>query len=197
MLKGDVPMEISKPTERACMDALNSLMQRKMLSRITVQDILQESGISKATFYRHYKDKDDLFKKMIRRDVNYIFTDDCNLDLWSVRVVQFVETLRQEQKLFYRLARSDPNAFLTFYTNVLYELFLKRLYRIHNRQFEVNPTLHRRFLFMCAGAAAVLQDWIMDACAESPESIAQEVAELIFENAHNSPLQNSSLSEKN
>jgi AcrR family transcriptional regulator len=54
-------MRSSKPTERVCMDALHHLMQRKMLSHITVQDILDDAGISKATFYRHYKDKDDLF----------------------------------------------------------------------------------------------------------------------------------------
>lgn len=183
-------MEVSKPTERVCMDTLHRLMRQKMLSKITVQDILDGAGISKATFYRHYKDKEDLFGKMIRRDVNYIFTDDCNLDQWSVRVVQFIETLRQEHSILYRLARNDSNAFQIFYTNVMYELFMKRLYRIHSKQYEVTTVIRRRFLFMCAGAAAVLQDWIMDGCAESAESIAAEIATLFTANARNTPLEN-------
>ncbi len=179
------------PTERVCMDALHLLMQRKMLNQITVQDILDNAGISKATFYRHYKDKDDLFGQMVRRDVNFIFSDDCNLDQWSIRVAQFAKALQQEQITLHRFARSNPDMFETFYTNIMYELFLKRLYRIHTRQFEVTPPLRRRFLFMCAGSAAILKDWIVNGCVESAERIAEELAALIMENSHNSPLQNS------
>lgn len=97
-------MRSSKPTERVCMDALHHLMQRKMLSHITVQDILDDAGISKATFYRHYKDKDDLFGKMVRRDVNFIFSDDCDLDQWGIRVAQFAKALQQEQGMLQRFA---------------------------------------------------------------------------------------------
>lgn len=182
-------MRNSKPTERACMDTLHQLMQRKMLSQITIQDILDGAGISKATFYRHYNDKDDLFGQMVRRDVNFIFSDDCDLNYWSIRVAQFAKALQQEQVMLHRFARNEPDVFETFYTNIMYELFLKRLYRIHGRQFDVTPPLRRRFLFMCAGAAAVLKDWIVNGCVESAESIAQELAALIIENARNTPLQ--------
>jgi AcrR family transcriptional regulator len=183
-------MRSSKPTERVCMDALHHLMQRKMLSHITIQDILDDAGISKATFYRHYKDKDDLFGKMVRRDVNFIFSDDCDLDQWGIRVAQFAKALQQEQGMLQRFARNDPDGFEIFYTNIMYELFLKRLYRIHTRQFEVTPPLRRRFLFMCAGSASVLKDWIVSGCVESAESIAEELGALITENSHNTPLQN-------
>ena len=184
-------MRSSKPTERVCMDALHHLMQRKMLTQITIQDILDDAGISKATFYRHYQDKDDLFGQMVRRDVNFIFSDDCDLSQWSIRVAQFAKALQQEQIMLHRFARNEPDVFETFYTNIMYELFLKRLYRIHGRQFEVTPSMRRRFLFMCAGSAAILKDWIVSGCIESAESVARELAELIVENARNSPLQNS------
>lgn len=187
-------MKNCKPTEKACMDAIHRLMQVKMLRRISVQEILDAAAISKATFYRHYKDKDDLFKKMICRDVNVIFTDNCNLNFWDVRILQFTESLRNEQKILQKLIRSEPYGFQTFYANILYELFLKRLHRLHNGKFVMTPDLHRHFLFMCSGVAAILQDWIMDSCFESTERIASEIVALLTQSSSNTPLSCSTLS---
>lgn len=183
-------MATIKPTERVCIDVLHRWMQTKPLSRISVQEVIEEAGISKATFYRHFTGKEDLFAKMISRDVSSIFTDDCNLDQWVFRVIRLMESFRQERKMLNRLSSSDPAAFQTFYANVLYELFLKRLYRIHDKQFIVSPPLRRRLLYMCAGGARLLQDWLAGGCAEGDEIIAHEIASLFTENALKSPLQN-------
>ena len=42
-------------------DALVALMQEKQFEDITVQDVLDRAGVSRSTFYQHFKDKDDLF----------------------------------------------------------------------------------------------------------------------------------------
>jgi AcrR family transcriptional regulator len=42
-------------------DALIQLMQEKPFDSITVQQVLDRAGVSRATFYTHYRDKDDLF----------------------------------------------------------------------------------------------------------------------------------------
>lgn len=42
-------------------DALVALMHEKNFDEITVQDVLDRAGIGRATFYGHYRDKDDLF----------------------------------------------------------------------------------------------------------------------------------------
>src|ERR1700760_4742114 len=36
-------------------------MQEKPFDGITVQEVLDRAGVSRSTFYAHYKDKDDLF----------------------------------------------------------------------------------------------------------------------------------------
>ena len=43
-------------------DALLNLCERKSLSKITIADIQQESGVSRQTFYNHFKDKPDLIQ---------------------------------------------------------------------------------------------------------------------------------------
>jgi AcrR family transcriptional regulator len=42
-------------------DALVELLVQKPFDDITVQDILDRAGVSRSTFYTHYRDKNDLF----------------------------------------------------------------------------------------------------------------------------------------
>ena len=42
-------------------DALIALMQEKPFDAITVQEVLDRAGVSRSTFYVHYRDKNDLF----------------------------------------------------------------------------------------------------------------------------------------
>ena len=42
-------------------DALVALMQEKRFEDITVQQVLDRSGVGRSTFYAHYRDKEDLF----------------------------------------------------------------------------------------------------------------------------------------
>lgn len=42
-------------------DALISLMQEKPFADITVQEVLDRAGVSRSTFYHHFRDKVDLF----------------------------------------------------------------------------------------------------------------------------------------
>jgi AcrR family transcriptional regulator len=42
-------------------DALLQLMEEQSFDSITVQQVLDRAGVSRSTFYAHYRDKDDLF----------------------------------------------------------------------------------------------------------------------------------------
>jgi AcrR family transcriptional regulator len=42
-------------------DAMIALMQEQPFDTITVQQVLDRAGVSRSTFYSHYRDKDDLF----------------------------------------------------------------------------------------------------------------------------------------
>lgn len=48
-------------TRNALGDALIQLMQERPFDAITVQQVLDRANVSRATFYAHFRDKDDLF----------------------------------------------------------------------------------------------------------------------------------------
>ena len=52
-------------TDKAIMQAMTSLLKKKPFEKITVQDILDETPVTRATFYAHYHDKYDVVEKML------------------------------------------------------------------------------------------------------------------------------------
>jgi AcrR family transcriptional regulator len=54
-------------TRTAVADALVVLIRRKPYERITVEDILAEANVGRATFYAHYTSKDDLLRRSFDR----------------------------------------------------------------------------------------------------------------------------------
>jgi AcrR family transcriptional regulator len=61
-------------TRNALGDALIQLMQAQPFESITVQQVLEHAGVSRSTFYAHYRDKDDLFLSDVEEFLELIGT---------------------------------------------------------------------------------------------------------------------------
>ena len=51
--------------QQAIIETAETLFQRFGFKRVTVNEICQESGVSKMTFYKYYKNKTDLIKFLL------------------------------------------------------------------------------------------------------------------------------------
>ncbi|MDB6046464.1 MAG: transcriptional regulator, TetR family [Gammaproteobacteria bacterium] len=54
-------------TRELLLDALFALMIKRGYERLTIQDLLDRSGVGRATFYAHFKSKDDLLASSVAR----------------------------------------------------------------------------------------------------------------------------------
>jgi AcrR family transcriptional regulator len=52
-------------TRSALREALNALIQEKEYDAITVEEIAQRADVGRATFYKHFKDKEDLLLEQV------------------------------------------------------------------------------------------------------------------------------------
>lgn len=52
-------------TDKAILQTMVSLLKKKSFEKITVQDILEETPVTRATFYAHYRDKYEVVEKML------------------------------------------------------------------------------------------------------------------------------------
>ena len=51
-------------TDKAIMQALIALLKEKLFEKITIQDILDETPVTRTTFYAHFKDKYEIAERM-------------------------------------------------------------------------------------------------------------------------------------
>ena len=54
-------------TKQALANALKQLLQKKQITKITINDIAEACGISRMTFYYHFKDIYDLADRHCRQ----------------------------------------------------------------------------------------------------------------------------------
>src|SRR5215831_9675788 len=60
-MEGEIDRRVAR-TRRTLQEALIRLIKRKGYDALTVQEIIDEADIGRATFYAHYRGKDDLLR---------------------------------------------------------------------------------------------------------------------------------------
>lgn len=68
-------------TRQMLRDAFISLTQKKGYDSVTIQDITDEAGLRRATFYLHYKDKEELMLSILRETF-----DDIKCEMHKLRI---------------------------------------------------------------------------------------------------------------
>jgi len=61
-------------TQRALMDALVTLSLEKGYDAISIRDITERANVSYSTFFRHYREKDDLLSELLKTVVQQLTT---------------------------------------------------------------------------------------------------------------------------
>ena len=90
---------MSQITKRALEQSLKNQLQQKPLSKITISDITEDCGISRMTFYYHFKDIYDLVEWACAEDAARALQNKKTYDTWQQGFVQIFHAVR-ENKVF-------------------------------------------------------------------------------------------------
>lgn len=72
----------SERTKKSLANSLKKLMNKKSLSKITINDIVKDSKVNRNTFYYHFEDINSLIKWMFQEETfDFLKTLDLNADL--------------------------------------------------------------------------------------------------------------------
>ena len=85
---------MSQITKRALEQSLKNLLQQKPLSKITISDITEDCGISRMTFYYHFKDIYDLVEWACAEDAARALQNKKTYDTWQQGFVQIFHAVR-------------------------------------------------------------------------------------------------------
>lgn len=174
---------MSQFTKRALEDSLKHLLLQKPLNKITINDIAEDCGINRMTFYYHFKDIYDLVEWACLEDAQRALGGKSSYDTWQQGFVQIFRAV-QENKPFvmnvYRcVSREQVERYLTPLTDnlimgVINELSANMVVRDEDKAF-----IARVYSYAFVG---LMLDWIKDDMRADPEKLVEKFALVIHDN---------------
>ena len=119
-------MKRSNRTKQDLATSLKFLMRNASLSDISVQDIVDNSGISRHTFYYHFIDKQDLVQWVFRSEVlEQLEAEEIS---YLDRITAIMNLMQREQTFYIRaLDASGQNSFGEFFFETINQMTLQAL----------------------------------------------------------------------
>jgi len=110
---------VSDITKRALEKSLKNMMLKKPVNKITINDIAEDCGVNRATFYYHFKDIYDLIEWSCEEDSRKAADGNTTYDTWEQGFLNIFHTV-EENKPF----------ILNVYRHVSQEQIIQYLYRV-------------------------------------------------------------------
>lgn len=162
--------EQSRQTKQALSAALKRLMEEKPLNRITIQELVEECGVNRKTFYYHFEDIYALLKWTLEQEAISLFN---RYDLINehTKAIEFaLDYIESNLDVLKNIVRSlGGTEIRNFFFNDIYEPMHRLICTIaQNRRCHVSES-YKAFLsrFLTEAIAGILMDCIeRDALSE-------------------------------
>ena len=161
-------------------NSLLRLIQTQSFEQITVQTILDDSGISRSTFYRHFKDKYDLMNWYYSSHVEKIIQN-VESGEWFDKIQLIAQFIYENRRYFQKVAKvQGDNSFWNFFYEYGYA-FYRSVYLENTGFTELNTPAKIALEFNCAGNIHVIRQWLMSGCDVPVIDISHYIFQLIPE----------------
>lgn len=163
-------------TKRRLIYAMKNLLEKHEIEQITIEMILNESDLSKSTFYRYFSDKYMLMTEYYNYNVETVL---------SIQGNNFEETmtylllfLKENKKYFTKLNHlKEPDDFFHVFYESSYNNTKKKIEE--NLNYTLSQDEEYYLTFFISGCAYICEQWIRKGMKEPPEYIARLLKESI------------------
>ena len=168
--------EMNQRTEAVLIGTFKALMLKKPMNKITVSELVEECGINRKTFYYHFEDVRDMQRKMLRQDIEAIFSRGdliTDHDLIINSVLDYIEQNKVILKnMISCIGRAELDLFLN--SNVNKPIYSLVCETEQKQNLSVGDE-YKRFLadFFTRAVSGVLIDWIENRANRNKEQIKQ------------------------
>lgn len=180
-----ISKEIAMPqfTKRALEDSLKRLLSKKPLNKITVSDIIEDCGISRPTFYYHFKDIYDLVDWVCLEDARVALDGQSTYDTWQQGFTHILYAVKENKPFIinvYRcLGRNQVQQFLTPLADSLMMNIIQGLSAEMTIREEDSAFVARIYSYILIG---LVLDWVQDDMKGVPEKIVEKLSMVIHGN---------------
>ncbi len=145
-------------------NALMMLMKKKTLSEITVTEIITKAGVARASYYRNFKNKEDIIHSYIASLLVKIRKD-------KIREENFSTSTYEKILGLFRCFEKYKDNLQAFEDSVLTKIIANILSDIHITGFERKDDGYYSAAFNGALEGTVKR-WFKNGCSESPKEMA-------------------------
>lgn len=145
--------------------AFEKLLSVKSFNEITVNNICNEAGISRPSFYAHYEDINDMMNQIELEKSLPIKQMLISADRLTVDSFESYFNYLQNNKSFYV-------AYLDISTNGNITTDLMNTF-IHTVNIAKSEHIHYLMIFLMAGLKSIAYNWLTDGCKTSSHTLAQ------------------------
>lgn len=121
---------VAQTTKRALEASLKKLLLRKPLNKITINDITEDCGVNRMTFYYHFKDIYDLVDWILVEDAAEALEGRQNFETWSEALLDALQRIQDNRVLVlnvYRsISREQVEQYLYKMLDPLLRMFIER-----------------------------------------------------------------------
>lgn len=176
---------VSQTTKRALGASLKKLLMQKPLNKITINDITEDCGVNRMTFYYHFKDIYDLVEWMLEEDAAKYRESGVSYDTWNETFVDILRRIQENRTLVLNVYRAMSREQIEQY---LYQMLDPALREFVDREAQ-GITLRdddKQFIvdFYKYGFIGVLLEWVRKDMKEEPAEIADRMELLLHGNMH-------------
>mgnify|MGYP000767554016 FL=1 len=116
---------MSQTTKRALEASLKKLLLEKPLNKITINDITEDCGVNRMTFYYHFKDIYDLVDWILMEDAAKTMEGRQSFDTWTEAFLDILHQIRDNKALVLNVYRSVGREQVEQYLYKLLDSMLK------------------------------------------------------------------------
>lgn len=171
---------MSEVTKRALEQSLKNLLLKKPLNKITINDIAEDCGINRMTFYYHFKDIYDLVEWSCLEDARKALDKNKTYDTWQQGFLQIFEEVLENKQFVMNVYRCVHREQVEKYLKPLVDSLLLDVINERSAGMTVRDEdksyIAQIFSYIFIG---LMLDWINDDMREDPKMIVNRLAMLI------------------
>ena len=177
---GKETIAMSQVTKRALEQSLKNLLLKKPLTKITINDIAEDCGINRMTFYYHFKDIYDLVEWSCLEDARKALEKNKTYDTWQQGFLQIFETVRENKPFVMNVYRCVHREQVERYLGPLVDRLLLGVINEESDGITVRDE-DKQFIAQVYSYIFIglMLDWIKDDMQQDPEKLVSQLATLL------------------
>lgn len=171
---------MSQVTKRALEQSLKNLLLKKPLTKITINDIAEDCGINRMTFYYHFKDIYDLVEWSCMEDARKALEENKTYDTWQHGFLQIFAAVLENKPFIMNVYRCVHQEQVEKYLKPLVDDLLLGVINEEAAGMTVREEdkdfIAQIYSYIFIG---LMLDWIKDDMRQDPKPIVDRLARLI------------------